>query len=632
MKSLIFLSQFRIVLVVFCLIGSSAYASASMGALGIIADVNSLADKNYLTQWSFIENVPATSYISSASGSWNDPATWGGAGVPGPNDDVLISRGTTVTLDTDRSSHNLTTQSSLFATPSGILELNGHDFTLNGDGAVFTLEGEVRNSTATFISVNFVGNGTPGGITQNLKSNNGCSSSTPCNFQLHLINGVSVNNVQEPAPVGSQLINIGITVDAQSALDLTGGLSFWGTNQNTRFISNSGTIRNGRLTTERLVWIVNSGVFDSELVVNSTTTRFDGGDLKRLVGIQSTAKLFLGGPTNFYGDFFINSGANFEVNGQSIEFRGSNTLFVNQGGIMNGGGSATISFVGNGTPGSITQHLASSIQFPIANNIITRCTNNVSLLLDQDSQLPNMTVDNGSTFNLAAHTLVMTGPGVTFNILGTIVTTGSVIEMGGSAPQSVQTNLNGAAYSTLKINNPSGVDIPNPGSNPLTIAGTLTLQSGTFTPNGNLNMASGSTIERRQGSLASAPQFGASVNLLYSGFGSIAAGFEIPSADDINNFTNNQTGTVTISSNLTVNGNFAVSSSSTITGPGNGLLTAKGQNVSNAGTVNYPSVVFAPTTTQSMASTGQWNSTSIVATGPGTITLSFGSTFANSLI
>ena len=80
--------------------------------------------------------------------------------------------------------------------------------------------------------------------------------------------------------------------------------------------------------------------------------------------------------------------------------------------------------------------------------------------------------------------------------------------MRGTAPQSIQTNLNGAAYNNLTINNAAGANIPNPGANPLTVLGTLTLAAGIFSPNGNLTMGSGATIARSEGSLAGPPLFG----------------------------------------------------------------------------------------------------------------------------
>src|SRR6185295_3029030 len=38
-------------------------------------------------------------YTSTLNGSWNNAATWGGAGIPGPGDDVIIDADNIVTID-----------------------------------------------------------------------------------------------------------------------------------------------------------------------------------------------------------------------------------------------------------------------------------------------------------------------------------------------------------------------------------------------------------------------------------------------------------------------------------------------------------------------------------------------------
>lgn len=50
----------------------------------------------------------ATTFISTQSGNWSNPATWGGAGFPGCGDTVIVSGGTTVTEDATNCSGDLT--------------------------------------------------------------------------------------------------------------------------------------------------------------------------------------------------------------------------------------------------------------------------------------------------------------------------------------------------------------------------------------------------------------------------------------------------------------------------------------------------------------------------------------------
>src|SRR6266404_9220240 len=63
------------------------------------------------------QTAHATTFVSTQSGAWGDPATWGGAGVPSGSDTVTISSGDTVFLETTHNSGDLTI--------NGTLNLNG---------------------------------------------------------------------------------------------------------------------------------------------------------------------------------------------------------------------------------------------------------------------------------------------------------------------------------------------------------------------------------------------------------------------------------------------------------------------------------------------------------------------------
>src|SRR5689334_21519508 len=46
-------------------------------------------------------------YTSSQNGSWNHPLTWGGAGIPGAGDDVVIDADNIVTIDAGSQVRNI---------------------------------------------------------------------------------------------------------------------------------------------------------------------------------------------------------------------------------------------------------------------------------------------------------------------------------------------------------------------------------------------------------------------------------------------------------------------------------------------------------------------------------------------
>jgi hypothetical protein len=106
------------------------------------------------------------------------------------------------------------------------------------------------------------------------------------------------------------------------------------------------------------------------------------------------------------------------------------------------------------------------------------------------------------------------------------------------------------------FNNSAGVTL----SNSRTINTTLQLLSGTINnTTNNLTMASGSTIEKTNGSLSAAPVFAGTVNLLYSenATGITNTGNEVPiSTSVINNVTLDNSNNVNLNSDMSINGVF----------------------------------------------------------------------------
>ncbi|HEX8071691.1 MAG TPA: Calx-beta domain-containing protein [Pyrinomonadaceae bacterium] len=74
--------------------------------------------------WAGATRGAALTFTSTQTGGWEDANTWGGAGVPGPNDSVTIASGTTVTLDAPRQVGDLSVK--------GALNLAGYDLLFMG--------------------------------------------------------------------------------------------------------------------------------------------------------------------------------------------------------------------------------------------------------------------------------------------------------------------------------------------------------------------------------------------------------------------------------------------------------------------------------------------------------------------
>jgi hypothetical protein len=152
--------------------------------------------------------------------------------------------------------------------------------------------------------------------------------------------------------------------------------------------------------------------------------------------------------------------------------------------------------------------------------------------------------------------------------------TGSTIELNGTSSQSLPNQ--GFTFNNLTINNAAGVTAGTTGS-PVSVGGTLSLANGALT-NGmgnNLTIASGATINRAGGSIAAAPIFSASVNVIYSGSSPVTTGPEIPSSTTVlNNLTIGNSGGVTLGANAQCNGVLTLTNDLTV--PSGLALTQSG--------------------------------------------------------
>jgi len=134
----------------------------------------------------------------------------------------------------------------------------------------------------------------------------------------------------------------------------------------------------------------------------------------------------------------------------------------------------------------------------------------------------NMTMQAGSITNITG-----TNP---LNVYGNWSDAGvfneasGVVNFVGTVAQQINT---AETFYQLNINNTTGVTITSPN----TVSNRLILTSGALTHGANLTIANNATIERFTGSLASAPVFGAGVNLIYRS--AVNSGYEIPVAASV---------------------------------------------------------------------------------------------------
>ena len=158
----------------------------------------------------------------------------------------------------------------------------------------------------------------------------------------------------------------------------------------------------------------------------------------------------------------------------------------------------------------------------------------------------NVVVAGGRRVKLNGHALGCAASGTPLSNNGAFNATNSTVSYDGAAAQTVATaNVD---YTNLTIDNPAGVTLSSAESVP----GVLALKQGVFTNGANLTLGNGATIVRSGGSLATAPTFGASVNVQYAGNAAITTGPELPAATSVlANLTNNNTATINLNQNET---------------------------------------------------------------------------------
>jgi hypothetical protein len=126
---------------------------------------------------------------------------------------------------------------------------------------------------------------------------------------------------------------------------------------------------------------------------------------------------------------------------------------------------------------------------------------------------------------------------------------------------------------------------------PISVSNELILTSGNIVQEygGTLTMQNNSKITRENGTIASQPVFGTSVNLEYIGTAGVTTGYEIPSTNIINTFSMNKSGGLTLDRNVQVNNTLNLTSGNITTGSNTITLGSSSVNLGtftrNAGIV-----------------------------------------------
>ncbi len=532
---------------------------------------------------------------SSQSGDWSSPSTWVGGNIPNSTNDVIIASGHIVSVDIESSCKNIS-----FADTSSRLGLNanlncygnfnradtsGNPFYYSGSslwtpGAKFVFKGDAATQTITNLNINstdpyplrfdeLVIDKSAGKFTTSAGSNNlklGIGTSLEIlngTFELATTDDIDGRNTSGNATTPT------ITVAANGIFDMRGSGSHI---RRGNFVTGVTTSKIGKLTVIGTAYLASS----STNRMNFTDIDIETGGVIEFPTGRSTAS-----NTFNAGTITIKNGGAFINRLSTTAFWYTNdTIPVSV--VVNNGGEYEVAATSTTIPqGGIIQNSGSSFRYSSgsATNLPAAITSYKTLIL---SGAGSKALNSNVTIEEA---LQLSGTFTTLNLNGSTLTYDASARLRyGASGQATAQITRDAEWPAL--NGPPNVQIYNSGGVTLhdnrTISGTLTLTLGQFDNNGSaddkvLTMGDGANISRARGSLSSAPAFGSTVNLSYTGtIENVTTGFEMPSSNLVlNNLSVTSSQGITLGANVTVNGALSFgSSASSITTNTNTLTLA----------------------------------------------------------
>jgi N-formylglutamate amidohydrolase len=538
------------------------------GVRNSTANINRFADslahaiKYYVEKHYF---TTLSEQISSvASGNWSNPATWSNNSVPSALDNVLIAPGHVVAVD----DANAVCNSISFGDVAAKLNLSTSTSVLSVSGN-FSLAGTAHSAFSGWtagacIKFNGAGLQTISGF-----ATSGFSTSfdsilvdKPVGDKLVTSGGGMVLGLGKGVEVLSGTFELSSTDDIEGRLYTgtansplivvrqNGTFNMAGSTSHIRRASNTGdnTMKIGKLTVFGLAYLAAG---------DSKKASFDGIDVENggIVEMSTSRSTSTSGYFN-PGLITVKNGGKFKNSLATTTFWFNNVttptvVTVASGGEYEVGASSTIL-----PQGGITQNTGSMFRFSsdLATTLPAGITNYKTLILSglgSKTLATNITVEEALQLSGSFTTLFLGSSTLTYS-------SNSVLRYGASGQSTPQ---NVTAIEWPASNGPNNVQIYNSGGVTLGLArtipsaGTLTLTYGSLSHSGNLTLASGATISRARGTLASAPNFGAITNILYnSSIAKVATDLEVPAGGILNNLTISTALGITVSTPLTVNG------------------------------------------------------------------------------
>lgn len=384
--------------------------------------------------------------IVNTGGTWNSPNTWSPIGVPGASDDVISTASSgplTVTANTSCKSIVLTGYTSTFTVNSGVtLTISGNTtfssgMTVSGTGTLSMIE----TSTLTSAGKTWTGNLRFGGGLKTFTLGdswtiNGDLLVSATNTITINANSINVNGgyINSTLPIGySVLGTTNINMIGSGTINCSSTSSPMGLNFT---IDTTGTYTLNTFSfvssiSNRTLKYLNGNIIGSKYLVTrgGSFIIFDCSGMTWNAVVFGTGspgvKVTLNSDFNVSNsiEFLVNLGANVELSGgKNLNFSGTNfTLFTFNNTSLSG--NATINFYGSP---NIVSPATSTVYLPFVFN----CGSNTVTF-----------PSNGNTIYRNS---------LTFNSLGSLVTTGNTLRLGSGS--SVVNNVTGLTFNSISIN------------------------------------------------------------------------------------------------------------------------------------------------------------------------------------
>ena len=479
----------------------------------------------------------ATLYTSSGTGgNWSSSATWGGAGVPGNSDNVIISHGTTVTVNGSYTCNNVTigdataTAATLTVSSTNSLTINGAcSINPSNGGSTYTLN-------AATGSINIAGTfswSTSG--TNIIEASSGTLNITPA------ITISSSNQSVKLLGAGNVVFNSSFTDNYNKLVPFSGGtFKFYG---------------NYTVSTTAASWASGTALFygTGNITANSNLTLYN----LQTAASASTTLASAAGTVIIGNAVTLGSGSTFTAS-EGFELDGN---WTNSGGTFSGGAN-TVTFNGTTTLSGTTTFGYIQVGNTAASNTVTVTFNNSvicsGLVFNGYNKARTLTVSNGDTLKVNGNVTINQPTAAKTNNLavngGTCIVTGTLSLVGTSST---------ASYCS-KVTVTSGL---------LSVAGTVSFDACTVAANQLITLTSTGVIT-----------FGSSLTMAYGTLSSTGTGtINFNGASPSYNFGGSSGPVLTTTNGCTMNFakgftnnsstvTFAATSSCNFTG--NGTITA----------------------------------------------------------